>query len=157
MPVNGKGSSRASQLKRRGRRGNDVVADRKNVSVLVLFMTFMVSLPALPTEVHYVINYDLRLTIGEERVQTNGKGRVFLDRPIPLVSPDYKVELSLTDYDDSSFTAELTLYEATQDGWVQLVPETPQYESPIGSPQEYTWKTGEIELNLALVIGKVEL
>ena len=135
-------------------------------SLLLLFLSFPVFSESSPV---FVTNYDVIFTIEKEiihekntapkvnsrtsRVTKTGV-RLISGENIRLhISEKYNIDLKLSEVTPKIYALEVMINGRLGTTWYPIIDEAIRYERELGLPFEFTWKSGEIILDVAIMVN----
>jgi len=98
-------------------------------------------------------NYDLEFTVGDQHYSVQSSALVRAGSEVPIELGNYKVGLRLTDTPDKHFLLALVIYEKSDNNWYQISVPAPNFDGQIATPTEIEWRSDEILVDLALIVG----
>lgn len=98
-------------------------------------------------------NYEFELSIDDEVHSIQDRSLVRSGNEIPVELQNYKIGLRISDPSPDSFLVQVTVYERNGAAWHQITVPPPEFGGKLGIPTEYSWESGGIKLDLAIVVG----
>lgn len=137
-------------------------------ALILLFLSFSVFSEPNP---EYIANYDVIFSIEKEMIQqrtaaptvhsrsnrvTKTGVRASSGKIIRLnISDKYNLDLKLSEVSPKLYVLEIMINERLGTTWHPIIDEAIRYESELGFPFEFKWKSGEINLNGAIMVNTV--
>ena len=138
----------------------DSIAGRQNqpmikvtrIGVLVL-LVMQLGIAAAQTDRIFVSNFDLELRVGEDSGSVRSQARVRSGHAFPVELGNMKIEFQITGISETSYIAELSVFEKTQSGWYLVTVDRPRIEGEFGIPIQFSTQSDEIGIDLAMSVA----
>ena len=109
----------------------------------------------------FITNYHVTWKIGNNtRVSQNRGIKVLAGDVIPLpILPYHKLELKITEVSSSKFSVDVMILENIRDdilqmdNWKPIISEALRHDGDYGIPMEFSWESGELHLEVAIVVS----
>jgi hypothetical protein len=98
-------------------------------------------------------NYEFELSIDDQLHSIQDRSLVRSGNEIPIELQNYKVGLRISDPEPDSFRVQVTVYERNGAAWHQITVPPPEFGGKLGIPTEYAWESGDLKLNIAIVVS----
>lgn len=122
------------------------------ISALV-FLVLQLGVAAGQNERIFVSNFDLELRVGEDSGSVRSQARVRSGHAFPVELGNIKIEFQITGISETSYIAELSVFEKTQSGWYLVMVDRSRIEGEFGIPIEFSTKSDEIGIDLAMSVA----
>ena len=99
------------------------------------------------------VNYDVLLTVDTAEYQLQSRARVRDGHTLPVDFNRYRVTLDVHAVGDE-FSIKLNIFERIDNAWYKFNSDQPGLQGPLGIPAQYVWESGDIKLDLAIVVGR---
>lgn len=124
------------------------------IVTLVCAFTILGTPSALPqSPVIYTSNYDVLLHVGDATRQIRSRAKVCSGHVIPLDFQNHRIDLRVAEISSEKYSVEIAIFELSQGDWYQLNTENLTFEGQLGIPTQFSWESGELALDLAMVVG----
>ena len=127
------------------------------IAYCLLFLIWSIPAFSEPVPV-FITNYDVTLTVDKNQPMhiQNNSIKVRSGNTIPYVELGrYKVELRLSEQSPNRFSVDAAIFEKEKHDLRQISFDMPTYESELGIPLQFSWNSGDVLLDVALVVSIV--
>lgn len=100
-------------------------------------------------------NYDVEFGIDGQVHSIQDRSRVRSGSEIPILLQNFKIGLHISESVPVRFVARIKLYEKTESGWHQITVPPPEFSGELGIPAEFSWESGGMMLEIAIIVGTV--